>query len=264
MLVLYGRLTFQPACVFRGLNKGLNCVWLSLRYTARGTQQPVPEGTTHIPRVRARIRSRMYGFAKSHPEGLATRTKLRLLSERPSQAQGPQSSARRRSTRNPLPSSDKSAGRILKCPKDGALSSSPASPPSPACTRRDVPHRGRVYPGCCGLTAASPTSCSPNQDAGQDQDARRLAGLQSPSQETAELDAVHCLLPVGWGKCRFPAQRKDISFISFVFISCPTTANLREISSPRHSMLKFRPFPCKETRCPPCWTRHRAGLPCLA
>ena len=27
--------------------------------------------------------------------------------------------------------------------------------------------------------------------------ARRLAGLQSPSQETAELDAVHCLLPVG-------------------------------------------------------------------
>ena len=27
MLVLYGRLTFQPACVFRGLNKGLNCVW---------------------------------------------------------------------------------------------------------------------------------------------------------------------------------------------------------------------------------------------
>ena len=67
-----------------------------------------------------------------------------------------------------------------------------------------------------------------------------------------------------WGKCRFPAQRKDISFISFVFISCPTTANLREISSPRHSMLKFRPFPCKETRCPPCWTRHRAGLPCLA
>ena len=26
MLVLYGRLTFQPACVFRGLNKGLNCV----------------------------------------------------------------------------------------------------------------------------------------------------------------------------------------------------------------------------------------------
>ena len=139
----------------------------------------------------------MYGFAKSHPEGLATRTKLRLLSERPSQAQGPQSSARRRSTRNPLPSSDKSAGRILKCPKDGALSSSPASPPSPACTRRDVPHRGRVYPGCCGLTTASPTSCSPNQDAGQDQDARRLAGLQSPSQETAELDAVHCLLPVG-------------------------------------------------------------------
>ena len=131
MLVLYGRLTFQPACVFRGLNKGLNCVWLSFRYTARGTQQPVPEGTTHIPRVRALIRSRMYGFAKSHPEGLATRTKLRLLSERPSQAQGPQSSARRRSTRNPLPSSDKSAGRILKCPKDGALSSSPASPPSP-------------------------------------------------------------------------------------------------------------------------------------
>ena len=170
---------------------------LSVRYTARGTQQPVPEGTTHIPRVRALIRSRMYGFAKSHPEGLATRTKLRLLSKRPSQAQGPQSSARRRSTRNPLPSSDKSAGRILKCPKDGALSSSPASPPSPACTRHDVPHRGRVYPGCCGLTAASPTSCSPNQDAGQDQDARRLAGLQSPSQETAELDAVHCLLPVG-------------------------------------------------------------------
>ena len=108
---------------------------LSFRYTARGTQQPVPEGTTHFPRVRALIRSRMYGFAKSHPEGLATRTKLRLLSERPSQAQGPQSSARRRSTRNPLPSSDKSAGRILKCPKDGALSSSPASPPSPACTR---------------------------------------------------------------------------------------------------------------------------------
>ena len=100
---------------------------LSVRYTARGTQQPVPEGTTHIPRVRALIRSRMYGFAKSHPEGLATRTKLRLLSERPSQAQGPQSSARRRSTRNPLPSSDKSAGRILKCPKDGALSSSAAS-----------------------------------------------------------------------------------------------------------------------------------------
>ena len=93
----------------------------------------------------------MYGFAKSHPEGLASRTKLRLLSERPSQAQGPQSSARRRSTRNPLPSSDKSAGRILKCTKDGALSSSPrASPPSPACTRHDVPHRGRVYPGCCG------------------------------------------------------------------------------------------------------------------
>ena len=27
MLVLYGRLTFQPACVFRGLNKGLKlCV----------------------------------------------------------------------------------------------------------------------------------------------------------------------------------------------------------------------------------------------
>ena len=26
MLVLYGRLTFQPACVFRGLNKGLSCV----------------------------------------------------------------------------------------------------------------------------------------------------------------------------------------------------------------------------------------------
>ena len=26
MLVLYGRLTFQPACVFRGLNKGINCV----------------------------------------------------------------------------------------------------------------------------------------------------------------------------------------------------------------------------------------------
>ena len=170
---------------------------LSVRYTARGTQRPVPEGSAHIPRVRALIRSRMYGFAKSHPEGLATRTKLRLLSERPSQAQGPQSSARRRSTRNPLPSSDKSAGRILKCPKDGALSSSPASPPSPACTRHDVPHRGRVYPGCCGLTAASPTSCSPNQDAGQDQDARRLAGLQSPSQVTAELDAVHCLLPVG-------------------------------------------------------------------
>ena len=114
---------------------------LSVRYTARGTQRAVPEGSTHIPRVRALIRSRMYGFAKSHPEGLATRTKLRLLSERPSQAQGPQSSARRRSTRNPLPSSDKSAGRILKCPKDGALSSSPASPPSPACTRHDVPHR---------------------------------------------------------------------------------------------------------------------------
>ena len=30
MLVLYGRLAFQPACVFRGLNKGLNCgVWRS-------------------------------------------------------------------------------------------------------------------------------------------------------------------------------------------------------------------------------------------
>ena len=65
-------------------------------YTARGTQQPVPEGSAHIPTVRALIRSRMHGFAKSHPEGLATRTKLRLLSERPSQAQGPQSSARRR------------------------------------------------------------------------------------------------------------------------------------------------------------------------
>ena len=26
MLVLYGRLTFQPVCVFHGLNKGLNCV----------------------------------------------------------------------------------------------------------------------------------------------------------------------------------------------------------------------------------------------
>ena len=26
MLVLYGRLTFQPACVFRGLNKGLKIV----------------------------------------------------------------------------------------------------------------------------------------------------------------------------------------------------------------------------------------------
>ena len=26
MSVGYGRLTFQPACVFRGLNKGLNCV----------------------------------------------------------------------------------------------------------------------------------------------------------------------------------------------------------------------------------------------
>ena len=26
MLVVYGRLTFQPACVVRGLNKGLNCV----------------------------------------------------------------------------------------------------------------------------------------------------------------------------------------------------------------------------------------------
>ena len=152
----------------RGFAKRARYFRLSVRYTARGTQQPVPEGTTHIPRVRALIRSRMYGFAKSHPEGLATRTKLRLLSERPSQAQGPQSSARRRSTRNPLPSSDKSAGRILKCPKDGALSSSPASPPSPACTRHDVPHRGRVYPGCCGLTAASPTSCSPNQDAGHD------------------------------------------------------------------------------------------------
>ena len=188
-------------CVSRGRPPEYVRSWLVrahiIRHTARGTQRPVPEGSTHIPRVRALIRSRMCGFAKSHPEGLATRTKLRLLSERPSQAQGPQSSARRRSTRNPLPSSDKSAGRILKCPKDGALSSSPASPPSPACTRRDVPHRGRVYPGCCGLTAASPTSCSPNQDAGQDQDARRLAGLQSPSQETAELDAVHCLLPVG-------------------------------------------------------------------
>ena len=32
----------------------------------------------------------------------------------------------------------------------------------------------------------------------------------------------------------------DISFIYFVFISCPTPANLREISS-----AKFRPFPCK-------------------
>ena len=30
MLVLYGRLTFQPACVFRGLNKGLNCVCVCL------------------------------------------------------------------------------------------------------------------------------------------------------------------------------------------------------------------------------------------
>ena len=28
MLVLYGRLTFQPACVFRGLNKGLNCMYV--------------------------------------------------------------------------------------------------------------------------------------------------------------------------------------------------------------------------------------------
>ena len=54
-----------------------------------------------------------------------------------------------------------------------------------------------------------------------------------------------------WGKCRFPAQRKDISFISFVFISCPTTANLREISSPRHSMLKFRPVSEKGNKvCP--------------
>ena len=33
MLVLYGRFTFQPACVFRGLNKGLNCV----RWRARTT-----------------------------------------------------------------------------------------------------------------------------------------------------------------------------------------------------------------------------------
>ena len=30
MLVLYGRLTFQPACVFRGLNKGLSCVCVRL------------------------------------------------------------------------------------------------------------------------------------------------------------------------------------------------------------------------------------------
>ena len=29
MLVLYGRLTFQPACVFRGLNKGLSCMYVS-------------------------------------------------------------------------------------------------------------------------------------------------------------------------------------------------------------------------------------------
>ena len=205
----------------------------------------------------------MYGFAKSHPEGLATRTKLRLLSERPSQAQGPQSSARRRSTRNPLPSSDKSAGRILKCPKDGALSSSPASPPSPACTRRDVPHRGRVYPGCCGLTAASPTSCSPNQDAGQDQDARRLAGLQSPSQETAELDAVHCLLPVG---ARSNTQARRLTLAPAT--STPAIAALKTgiecpyarwsvtpvLSSSCPIMMLHRPNPF-----PAAWTRNHLG-----
>ena len=37
MLVLYGRLTFQPACVFRGLNKGLNCVCASESRAAYGT-----------------------------------------------------------------------------------------------------------------------------------------------------------------------------------------------------------------------------------
>ena len=36
----------------------------------------------------------------------------------------------------------------------------------------------------------------------------------------------------GWGKSTFRDQRKDISFISFGFISCLTTANLREISVP--------------------------------
>ena len=67
-------------------------------------------------------------------------------------------------------------------------------------------------------------------------------------------------------KCRFPAQRKDISFISFVFISCPTTANLREISSPRHSMLKFRPAPKKETRCALMLDQAPCGpaVPCLS
>ena len=35
-----------------------------------------------------------------------------------------------------------------------------------------------------------------------------------------------------WGKSTFRDQRKDISFISFGFISCLTTANLREISVP--------------------------------
>ena len=30
MLVLYGRLTFQPACVFRGLNKGLTCMYVCM------------------------------------------------------------------------------------------------------------------------------------------------------------------------------------------------------------------------------------------
>ena len=35
-----------------------------------------------------------------------------------------------------------------------------------------------------------------------------------------------------WGKSTFRDQRKDVSFISFGFISCLTTANLREISVP--------------------------------
>ena len=45
MLVLYGRLTFQPACVFRGLNKGLNCVWTQSRVAQ-------PETSREAARIR--------------------------------------------------------------------------------------------------------------------------------------------------------------------------------------------------------------------
>ena len=63
MLVLYGRLTFQPACVFRGLNKGLNCVCTQVEahpgrhrpLTCRPIAQPPPRPRHDLARHLRRL-----------------------------------------------------------------------------------------------------------------------------------------------------------------------------------------------------------------